>query len=452
MGRLVFLGLDGVGLDLAGELASRGVMPNLGRLMQAGQAWPTRSPLPEVSPVCWTSMFSGVGPGEHGVFGFGQVDPGTYQVRPVDSSAVQAPRLWDQLSNAGRRSVVLNVPLTYPATPIKGAMVSGFVAPELSRAVQPPQLLPRLEALGYRPEADLDKGRDDVAALAADVSRALETRLAMFREMWREDWDFFCAVITDTDRINHFLWPALWEPDHPQAQAALAIYKQVDDFIGWLWQEIGPQVESGQAALLLAADHSFGPIRSEVYLNPWLMEQGYLQIEGGAGAERILPQTKALALDPGRIYLHYVGRFPGGCLEYGPEAASLRQEIASQLLAMTYQQITRQGSEISTETLHPVARVYTREELYQGTQAQQGPDLVALASPGFSLRAGLDRGSVFGLSHLSGTHRNEGALALWLGQGNIPDLPHNIEDLYPLMTGWLDMDKPLDLLTGPDSR
>jgi predicted AlkP superfamily phosphohydrolase/phosphomutase len=439
LGRLVFLGLDGVGLDLAQELAGRGVMPNLGRLMQKGRAWATESPLPEVSPVCWTTLFSGVGPGRHGVFGFGQHQPGTYQVRPVDSSAVQTPRLWDLLSQAGRPSVVLNVPLTYPASAIKGAMVSGFVAPELSRAVQPSGLLPRLEALGYRAEADLDKGRDDAEALAADVSRALKTRLAMFREMWREDWDLFCAVITDTDRINHFLWPALWDPDHPLADVALDAYVQVDEFIGWLWQEIKPQVEAGETALLIAADHSFGPIRSEVYLNPWLMEKGYLAVEGRAGSERIMPHSKALALDPGRIYLHYADRFPDGSIQSGLEAESLRQEIASQLLAMTYQQIVRDGNEIHTEILHPVERVYTRGELYHGPQAQLGPDLVAQAAPCFSLRAGLDRGAVYGLSHLSGTHSARDAIALWLSQGSPKELPSHIKGLFHIMARWLEL-------------
>ncbi len=451
MGRLVFLGLDGVGLDLAQALAGRGVMPQLGRLMQIGQVWATRSPLPEVSPVCWTSMFSGLNPGQHGVFGFGEHLPGTYQVRPVDSTAVQAPRLWDRLSRAGRRSVVLNVPLTYPATAINGAMVSGFVAPELSRAVQPPWLLPRLQALGYRPEADLDKGRENAAALAVDVARALEARLTMFKELWQEEWDFFCAVITDTDRINHFLWPALWDPAHPAAETALAIYRKVDDFIGWTWQKLRPEVESGRAAFLLAADHSFGPIRSEVYLNPWLMAEGYLNIEGPAGSERILPQSHALALDPGRIYLHYAGRFPNGSVQNGLQADSLRQEIAHRLLALTFLQVIKQEGEIRTETLHPVERVYTKEQLYQGPHAHLGPDLVAQAAPGFSLRAGLDRGSVFGLSHLSGTHRSTGALALWLGQESLSNLPLNIQMLNQLMAQWLDMEKPADLLTTPNS-
>ncbi len=451
MGRLVFLGLDGVGLDLARELAGRGVMPNLGRLLALGRAWEAASPLPEVSPVCWTSLFSGQNPGGHGVFGFGEHQPGTYRVRPVEAGAVRAPRLWDRLSRAGRRSVVLNVPLTYPAAPLSGVMVSGFVAPELSRAVYPPGLLARLEALGYRPEADLDQGRQDPGALAADLARALETRLAMFRALWQEEWDLFCAVITDTDRVNHFLWPALQEPEHPLAPAALEIYRQADRFLGWLWDELRPAVEAGRAALVVAADHGFGPIRSEVYLNPWLVEQGYLKVEGPAGAERILPQSRALALDPGRIYLHYADRFPQGSLRPGPEAVELAREIAARLQGLTYQQITKRDGKLHSETLQPVARVHHREELYQGPWAAQGPDLVAEAAPGFSLRAGLDRGAVFGRSHLSGTHRPQGALALWLGEGAPRDLPSDITGLYDLMHKWLGLGPALDLLAEGNS-
>ena len=81
--RLIFLGLDGVGLNLASSLASRGVMPHLGRLLEAGRAWSTQSPLPEVSPVCWTSMFSGQGPGGHGIYGFARAGGGLLPHHPL---------------------------------------------------------------------------------------------------------------------------------------------------------------------------------------------------------------------------------------------------------------------------------------------------------------------------------------------------------------------------------
>lgn len=141
-GRLIFLGLDGVGLDLAASLAGRGIMPHLGRLLERAGAWATASPLPEVSPVCWTSLFSGQGPGGHGIYGFAAPVKGSYRITPCDSTMVRAPRLWELADRAGLTSVVLNVPLTYPAAPLRGSMVSGFVTLDLARGCTRPPCCP----------------------------------------------------------------------------------------------------------------------------------------------------------------------------------------------------------------------------------------------------------------------------------------------------------------------
>ncbi|MBU4565617.1 MAG: alkaline phosphatase family protein [Proteobacteria bacterium] len=436
--RLIFLGLDGVGLDLAASLARRGVMPHLGRLLETGRAWATRSPLPEVSPVCWTSLFSGQGPGGHGIFGFASPVAGSYRITPCDSTMVRAPRIWELAERAGLTSVVLNVPLTYPATPIRGSMVSGFVTIDLAKGVHPPELLPRLQAMGYRPEAELDTGRSDPAALLADVAQALAVRLELFEQTWEDDWDLWVGVIADTDRVNHFAWPALWEPEHPLAPAALEIYRQVDDHVGRLWQRFGPEVEAGQAALMIAADHSFGPIVSEVYLNQWLMAEGYLAIEGAPPHERILPGTKALALDPGRIYLHRAGLFPGGGVAPGPEAERLLGEIAGKLSALRFTRLAGGPDGPRLESQAPVARVHLGRELYHGPQARHAPDLVAEPAHGYSLRGGLDRAGVFGLSHLTGTHRPQGGLALMLPEP--VDKPSELAGLCGLMVQALGLD------------
>lgn len=441
MARLLFIGLDGVGLDLAQHLARIGVMPHLGQLMDRAGAWATDSPLPEVSPICWTTLFSGQEPGRHGVFGFGELVPGAYAVRPVDSSAVRVPRIWDSVSRAGGRAVVLNVPLTYPAAPLNGVMVSGFVAPELSRAVHPPEMLDQLQALGYRPESDLDRAVSDPAALTPDLLAALEVRLALFQDMLAQTWDLCVAVFTETDRINHFLWPALWDDAHPLAQAARQAYRRIDDFLGQVWQAQAPAIASGELVLMLAADHAFGPIVSEVYLNPWLREQGLLLAEGwqaGPGQERILPASQALALDPGRIYLHWAGRFPGGRLVPGPAAEELRGRIRAGLLGLRFRRLGR-GPDGRPALLEeaPIAAVHDGRELYHGPQAHLAPDLVAVAAPGYSLRAGMGRPGVFGLSHLSGTHRPRGALALRLPPTD--QRPKVLAGLHRLMTDALEL-------------
>ena len=438
-GRVLMLGLDGVGLDLARSLASRGVMPHLARLLEKGRVWGLDSPLPEVSPVCWTSLFSGQGPGRHGVFGFAHPQPGAYRVEPVDSSAVRVPRLWEELSQTGRPSVVLNVPLTYPARPLEGIMVSGFVAPELTQAVHPPSLLPLLQQMGYEPETDLDQGIEDPAALLAGLRATLATRLELFQRLLDSPWDLWVGVITDSDRVNHFLWPALHEPGHALAAEALGLYTMMDDFVGLLWDRFGPQVEEGRLAFLVAADHAFGPIRSEVYLNPWLQEQGWLAVEGLPGSERILPASQALALDPGRIYLHRCPLFPGGA-DYSPQQAqALASTMAARLRELTYTQVemTPQGPRL--ETVPVIAQVHLGAELYEGPQAHWAPDLVAQAAPGFSLRAGLGRGAVFGHNHLTGTHAPKNALALWLGPPPPQEAPRDISQLHAMMSWALNL-------------
>ena len=420
--KLIVLGLDGLGLEQARRLAHEGIMPNLGALLNQGEAWPTESPLPEVSPVCWSSMFSGANPGEHGVFGFGHPVPGDYRIKPVDAAGVKVPRLWERMSAANWRSVVLNVPLTYPARPLVGMMVSGFVVVSLERAVYPLDILDKVKRSGYRPEADMDRGITDPHALARDLARVIDTRLALFEQMLEEECGLYVAVITDTDRINHFFWQALHTPEHPLSGLAQGLFGRIDGFIGRLWGRIGGQVQEGKAALLLAADHSFGPIESEVYLNRWLVQKGYLKVAGEAGKESIQPGTVALALDPGRIYLHKKGRFPLGSLTDGAEAEAVCDQISKELLEL---KLPNSGRPV-------VDAVHKRHDIYAGPCLNQAPDLVARAAYGISLRAGLGMPGVFGQSHLEGAHLPHGAMALWLGP-ELQSKPPAVQGLYDLM-------------------
>ena len=414
-----------MGLAQARLMAGRGEMPALGRLLKTGAAWPVESPLPEMSPVCWGTMFSGLEPGGHGVFGFGMPSPGRYRVEPVDSNSFRGDRLWDLSSRAGLYNLVLNVPLTYPATPINGLMISGFVAPDLRRGVFPAALFRRLGELGYRAEADAELGRENLGALLQDLEEVLKVRLMAFRDLFARPWDVYIGIFTETDRINHFLWEAVQDENHPMAPAVARLHCMMDEFIGEVAASLEDEIASGEAALLLVSDHSFGPIESEVYLNPWLREQGILL---AGQADEILAGTGALALDPGRIHLHHRHIFPLGS-GFGPaEEESLCARISRGLLELE-----------APDGRRPIARVLRKGELYRGPHTALAPDLLALAAPGFSLRAGMGQRAVFGGGHLQGVHRPEGALALWVGDG--PALrPNRMSGLMELMTGWLGID------------
>src|SRR5437879_12191299 len=112
-------------------------MPNLARLLGAGTLAPMCSSIPVISSVSWTSFMTGHNPGKHGIYGFTDVKPGTLTLFFPNFGNVRSETLWDVAGRAGKRSIVLNVPNTYPARPLDARLVSGFGAVHLARAAQP---------------------------------------------------------------------------------------------------------------------------------------------------------------------------------------------------------------------------------------------------------------------------------------------------------------------------
>src|SRR6266511_2197052 len=168
--RVFVLGLDGTPHSYLKAETSAGRLPNLAALFEEGASVPMRSSLPSVSGTAWMTVLTGRDPGGHGIYGFMDCRPDSRAFYFPNYDHVRAPVLWDLLARAGKRSVALNVPGTYPARAMQGSLVAGFVAPQLERAVYPPSLLPRLRALGYR--IDLDTRAASAGPLPALPRRA----------------------------------------------------------------------------------------------------------------------------------------------------------------------------------------------------------------------------------------------------------------------------------------
>src|SRR5437588_11817492 len=152
--RLFILGLDGSPLPLLRRLMAAGDLPNLARLFETGAAVEMNSSLPDVSAVAWTSINTGKNPAKHGIYGFVDRKPGTNAMEIMTSRHVQAKTIWEIASDAGRRSVAINVPLSFPPQRINGVVVSDFLATSLPKAVYPTTLVPVRENIGYRIDTD----------------------------------------------------------------------------------------------------------------------------------------------------------------------------------------------------------------------------------------------------------------------------------------------------------
>jgi len=124
--RLFVLSLDGVPFSFLRAGIAAGRFPNI-----AGLGTPVRmdSVLPPISSVAWASFSTGVNPGGHGIFGFVDRDPRTMAFKLPSARDLLVPTLWTRLNAAGKRAIVMNVPLTYPPQEIDGIMISGSCAP-----------------------------------------------------------------------------------------------------------------------------------------------------------------------------------------------------------------------------------------------------------------------------------------------------------------------------------
>ena len=129
--KLIVLGLDGMPLDLVLSLMETGTMPNLKGLFQRGTYGNLRSVMPPITPAAWTSFQTGQYPFRHGIIDFLMFNPWEHEYSFTNSTHIEGQTLWNILHHAGKKQIVVNVPLTYPPEEIDGIIIPGFDTPAI---------------------------------------------------------------------------------------------------------------------------------------------------------------------------------------------------------------------------------------------------------------------------------------------------------------------------------
>lgn len=406
--RKIVLGLDGVPFRLIEQLTQNRTMPNLGEVIKEGVFLQMASSIPEVSSVAWSSIITGANPGQHGIYGFTELALGTYRLTFPNFNDLKVPPFW--LDDNDRRSVIINVPSTYPARELNGILISGFVALNLNKATFPPSMVPKLEEFGYRIDVDTEKAHKSIELFLRDLDETLKSRITVYRYLWdQEDWQNFVLIFTGTDRLGHFLWDAYEEPNHPYHDVFLDHFHQIDEAIGEIAERLNPDDR-----LIVLSDHGFESVRKGVYVNRFLKELGFLSLKNNPAKSfnDIEKETTAFALDPARIYVHTSNRYPRGCVKKEDKKAVIHDLIRA-----------FQSWEIEGEKV--IDRVYHKDDIYQGPYIENAPDLILLSRSGFDLHASLKADRVVENTVFTGKHTQPDAFLIARGP-TMPKIPETL--------------------------
>jgi hypothetical protein len=153
--RVVILGLDGMDPGIATRLMREGRLPTFQKLAEKGVFRPLGTTYPSMSPVAWSSFTTGVDPSRHCIYDFLTRDPCNYM--PVLSSTEigkakrvlnvgkyliplgkphirllqRSQAFWKLLGEQHIFSIIQRVPITFPAVPFRGLLLSGMCVPDL---------------------------------------------------------------------------------------------------------------------------------------------------------------------------------------------------------------------------------------------------------------------------------------------------------------------------------
>lgn len=434
--KALIIGIDGVPYTLIREYLDRRYLPHLRGIVGHGhEIHQMNASIPDISSVSWTTFTTGVNPAEHGIYGFTALRPHSYSLSFPNSSDVKAPPFWNILGKVKEgkvstlsesyhkrikkpyRSTILNIPHTYPAYQINGILISGFVAIDLQKAIFPDSIYDYLKSIGYRIDVDAQKAHHNKDKFLRDLFSCFATRQKVVKHFFREEsWDIFVACVTETDRLHHFFFDAALDEGHPYHEEFIRFYRELDAFIG----DMVTAFREGygeNAFLLVLSDHGFTTIKSEIYVNKFLQETGFLELnKNGQFYEKIEGATRAFDMDPGRIYVNYRDSYPRGTVRR-EEGDRIREEIKEALSSLK----DPQGNPV-------IDRFYAREEIYNGPLRELGPDLVCLPKDGYDLKGKLEAEGIFGRSVFAGMHTWHDALCItpqeiqWDGKPSIADL------------------------------
>lgn len=374
--RVAVIGLDCAAPSLVFD-EFRSELPTIGRLIDEGVHGTLRSCDPPITVPAWACMASSRQAGELGVYGFRNRKDHSYDAYTLaTASAIDARMTWDILGDAGKQSILLGVPPSFPAKPVNGVRVGCFLTPTTDVPyTYPASLKAEVERVSGGYVVDVDDFRtSDKAALLRRIYEKTDKHFAVARHLAStRPWDLFWMVEMGTDRIHHGFWQftdrthRAFVPGNPFEDSLREYYRHVDSHIAELLECFPDDTH-----VLVVSDHGAKRLDGCICLNEWLLDRDWLGVHDYPDRPTPLgklnvdwSRTKAWGEGGyyGRVFLNVRGREPEGTI--APEDyEAARDELIAAIEAIP----DENGTPIGT-------RAYRPEDLYREVNGV-APDLI----------------------------------------------------------------------------
>lgn len=306
--RVLMVALDAAEPRLIEQWIADGVLPNLERLRARGGYGRLASTADWLAGSPWPTFYTGTLPAEHGLYDFLQWRAEHMALARPGPDWLPLRPFWRDVSEAGRRVLVIDVPMTFPPEPLGGVEISGWATHDLLAppSAYPPDVLdwaqrefgrPRMSPEVYGPQRPrtLLRLRDELihtTSCVADLASAL---------MRRETWDLCMVGFGATHRGGHKLWDLsgtrgeLRSGEEAELSGALRdIYVACDAAVGRLVEAAGDGT-----TLFVFSLHGMGPNSSRADLLPTMLERILTpDAKPAARSERTSPLKRFLGLIP----------------------------------------------------------------------------------------------------------------------------------------------------------
>lgn len=313
-GPLLIVGWDSAAYDLIEKFESD--LETLERVKSEGAHGKLRTVYPPGTVPGWPCITTGMNPGKINTQSLAPFRKDEFQPNTGEENVEG----WDVINHFGGTVCVVNIPTVVDAYDIDGAMVSGFLSTKESTNVFPADLVNSLNL-----ESELHISWDNVDREGDIFTAAMEVAEKRFdlvtALMDTYEWDFFIVNFDAPDRIAHSRLKYT-DDDHPfyskkgnsqYGDDLYQCYNRLDDMLS----EIIPAAGN----VFVISDHGMEPCYRRFNINDWLVDNGYIVLNGGETNANPAPTTRVLSAAKTAVTRH-------GLIDYVPEVLKRKSVVS----------------------------------------------------------------------------------------------------------------------------